>query len=51
MPTEPFGVLDVASEAYGELSVKVCGAVGVLDVASEAYGLLEDMFRCFGCSQ
>ena len=37
---ESFDVLDVASEAYGDFSVKLCGAFGVLDVASEAYGEL-----------
>jgi hypothetical protein len=33
-------MLDVASEAYGDFSVKLCGAFGVLDVASETYGEL-----------
>ena len=32
-----FGILDVPDEAYGEISVKLCGAFDVLDVPSEAY--------------
>jgi hypothetical protein len=37
MLTASFDVLDVPSEAYGEFSVKFCGAFDVLDVPSEAY--------------
>ena len=32
--------MDVASEAYGDFSLKLRGAFGVLDVASETYGEL-----------
>jgi hypothetical protein len=38
MSLESFDFSDAASEAYGDFSVKLCGAFSVLDVASEAYG-------------
>ena len=51
MSPEPFDVLDVASEAYGDWSVQLRVSCGVLDVASEAYGsLLRYLQASFGLS-